>query len=43
MDLSYPKGNAVNDYIEKNEYLGEISQVIFPKVDDFVHRKNSTK
>ena len=36
MDLSYPKGNAVNDYIEKNEYLGEISQVIFPKVDDFV-------
>ena len=36
MDLSYPKGNAVNDYIDKNEYLGEFSQVIFPKVDDFV-------
>ena len=36
MDLSYPKGNAVNDYIDKNEYLGESSQVIFPKVDDFV-------
>ena len=36
MDLSFPKGNAVNDYIDKNEYLGEISQLVFPKVDDFV-------
>ena len=23
-------------YIEKNEYLGESTQIIFPKVDDFV-------
>lgn len=36
MDLSFPKGNAVNDYIDKNEYLGEFTQLIFPKVDDFV-------
>ena len=36
MDLSFPKGNAINDYIEKNEYLGESTQTIFPKVDDFV-------
>ena len=36
MDLSFPKGNAVNDYIEKNVYLGEITEVIFPKIDDFV-------
>ena len=36
MDLSFPKGNAINDYIEKNEYLGESTQIIFPKVDDFV-------
>ena len=36
MDLSFPKGNAINDYIEKNEYLGESTQIVFPKVDDFV-------
>ena len=36
MDLSFPKGNSVNDYIEKNEYLEEKIHVIFPKVDDFV-------
>ena len=30
------KGNAVNDYIDKNEYLGEVSQLVFPKVGDFV-------
>lgn len=36
MDLSFPKGNAINDHIEKNEYLGEITQTVFPKVDDFV-------
>lgn len=23
MDLSFPKNNAINNYIEKNEYLGE--------------------
>ena len=36
MDLSFPKGNAVNDYVSKDEYLGEKAQVIFPKVDDYV-------
>ena len=36
MDLSFPKGKAVNDYIEKYVYLGDITEVIFSKVDDFV-------
>ena len=36
MDLSFRKGNAVNDYVSKDEYLGEKAQVIFPKVDDYV-------
>ena len=36
MDLSFPKGNSVNDYFDKNEYLEEKNHVIFPKVDDFV-------
>ena len=36
MDLSFPKGNSINDNVSKNEYLGEKTQVIFPKVDDFV-------
>lgn len=36
MDLSFPKGHAVNDYVDKNKYLGESTQIIFPKVDDFV-------
>lgn len=34
MDLSFPKGHAVNDYVDKNKYLGESTQIIFPKVDD---------
>ena len=36
MDLSFSKGNAVNDFIDKNEYLGKNTQIIFPRVDDFV-------
>ena len=33
MDLSFSKGNAVNDYIEKYVFLGDITEVIFPKVN----------
>ena len=36
LDLSYPKGRAVNDHISKTEYLGDKMELIFPKVDDFV-------
>lgn len=36
MDLSFPQGQAVNDFIDKNEYLGEKIEVVFPKVDDYV-------
>ena len=36
LDLSFPKNNSINDNIYKNEYLGEKTEVIFPKVDDFV-------
>ena len=37
LDLSFPKGLAVNDFISKDEYLGEKIEVIYPKVDDFIH------
>ena len=36
LDLSFPKGNSVNDYINKKEYLDEKVEIVFPKVDDFV-------
>ena len=36
LDLSFPKGNSVNDHINKNEYLGEKIEIVFPKVDDLV-------
>ena len=36
LDLSFPKGNSINDYINKNEYLDEEIEIVFPKVDDFV-------
>jgi hypothetical protein len=35
LDLSMPKGNSVNTYINKNQYLGEETNLIFPRVDDF--------
>ena len=35
LDLSFPKGNSVNDYINKKEYLDEKVEIVFPKVDDF--------
>ena len=36
LDLSFPKGNGVNDFISKEEYLGEKMLTVYPKVDDLV-------
>ncbi|MES9902603.1 MAG: hypothetical protein ABW168_07960 [Sedimenticola sp.] len=36
LDLSFPKGNSVNDSIVKDIYLGDKVSLIYPKVDDFV-------
>lgn len=37
LDLSFPKGNSINNYIDKDEYLGEKAEIYFPKVDDFAN------
>ena len=34
MDLSYPKGNAVNDFVEKDAFDGTQFTLRFPTVDD---------
>ena len=36
LDLSFTRGNAINDYISKTEYLDQKMKIIFPEVDDFV-------
>jgi len=36
LDLSMPKGKAVNDFVDKNSYLGEDVTLVFPRVDDFI-------
>lgn len=36
LDLSFPRNCSVNDFIHKNEYLGQKSEILFPKVDDFI-------
>ena len=36
MDLSFPKGASLNDYVSKDEYLGEKIELVYPKVDDFI-------
>ena len=36
LDLSFPKGKSVNDFISKDFYLGEQVELIYPKVDDFI-------
>ena len=38
LDLSYPIGNAMNDGIVKDEYLGLMAKLTFPRVDDFALR-----
>ena len=36
LDLSYPKGNAINDYISKEYYLGNQIRLVYPGVDSLV-------
>ena len=36
LDLSFPPGSAVNNFISKDEYLGEKIDLVYPKVDDFI-------
>lgn len=36
LDLSYPKNKALNDTINKDEYLGEKVHLTYPKIDDLV-------
>ncbi|CAC5389407.1 unnamed protein product [Mytilus coruscus] len=36
MDLSFPKGNSVNDCIDKNEYLGNKVDLHYPNMDKLV-------
>ena len=36
MDLSFPKGTSLNDYVNKTEYLGDKIELIYLKVDDFI-------
>ncbi len=35
-DLSYPKGNSINNLIPKGHYLGEPTNLTYPRVDDLV-------
>ncbi|MES9881884.1 MAG: hypothetical protein ABW185_13480 [Sedimenticola sp.] len=36
LDLSFPKGNSLNDTILKDFYLGQKVSLVYPKVDDIV-------
>ena len=36
LDLSFPKGASLNNFISKDEYLGEKIELVYPKVDNFV-------
>ena len=36
LDLSYPVGISINDFISKEEYMGEKIDLVYPKVDDFI-------
>ena len=38
LDLSYPQGAAVNDWIPKDKYLGMKIELKFPTVDDLARR-----
>ena len=38
LDLSFPIGDAVNDGIPKDTYLGFMAKLTFPKTDDFAVR-----
>ena len=41
MDLSWPKDEAVNDEVNKYNYLGTQFQLHYPSVDDIVHKLNT--
>ena len=34
--LNFPKDKSVNDFISKEEYLGEQMETDYPKIDDFI-------
>ena len=36
LDLSFPKGDSVNDHVSKDFYLGERINLTYPGVDDLV-------
>ena len=36
LDLSFPKGSAINDGINKDSYLGEFNKLTLPSLDQFV-------
>lgn len=36
LDLNYPKVFAVNDFVDKEIYLEEKMDAVYPKVDDFI-------
>ena len=36
MDLSFPPDNCVNNTVSKTHYLGELVNLSYPKIDDFV-------
>ena len=36
MDLSWPIGHSVNDGIDKDVYLGEVSVVTYPSLDNLL-------
>ena len=38
LDLSYPRGNSINDGIDKDWYLGEFEKMALPSVDNLAER-----
>ena len=41
MELSWRKGQGVNDDVENNTYLGTQFQIHYPSVDDIIHKLNT--
>ena len=37
LDLSFPKGHAINDHVSKDFYLGQKISLTYPNVDDLVN------
>ena len=37
IDLSYPKGNAVNDFLDRDAFDGTEFTLRFPTIDDIAH------